>query len=228
MEITQIYAIVAGGVFLLLMFMKGFPFIQQILQSLNITISRYLTYLLVVQRHRLLGPWSPADVLLQLLYISLNVFCITFCVTSFDEAGDMVGTLAIMNMAPLFFGLHLSFLPDLLGLSLSNYRRIHRSAGIMSFVLLALHTLAAVHHDPTYPLHVPGNLYLLIVSHIVTSANTSLTDWQGISTLSFLMVLSLRFIRKLSYKFFLRSHQALAFLIRYVLWRHLSSKSFVN
>lgn len=42
------------------------------------------------------------------------------------------------------------------------------------------------------------------------------------------MVLSLRFIRKLSYEFFLRSHQALAFLIGYVLWRHLSSKSFVN
>ena len=38
MEITQIYAIVAGGVFLLLMFMKGFPFIQQVLQSLNINI----------------------------------------------------------------------------------------------------------------------------------------------------------------------------------------------
>ncbi|KAL8832495.1 MAG: hypothetical protein Q9191_000222 [Dirinaria sp. TL-2023a] len=42
------------------------------------------------------------------------------------------------------------------------------------------------------------------------------------------MVLSLRFIRKLSYEFFLRSHQALAFLIEYVLWRHLSSKSLVN
>lgn len=60
MEITQIYAIVAGGVFLLLMFMKGFPFIQQVLQSLNTTISRYLTYPLIVRRHRLLGPWSPA------------------------------------------------------------------------------------------------------------------------------------------------------------------------
>jgi len=228
MEITQIYAIVAGGVFLLLMFMKGFPFIQQVLQSLNITISRHLTYPLIVRRHRLLGPWSPADVLLQLLYISLNVFCVTFRVTSFDEAGDRAGTLSIINMAPLFFGLHLSFLADLLGLSLSNYRRIHRSVGMMSFALVALHTFAAVHHDPTYSLRVPGNLYLLIVSHMVTFADTSLTDWQGISTLSFLMVLSLRFIRKLSYEFFLRSHQALAFLIGYVLWRHLSSKSFVN
>ena len=42
------------------------------------------------------------------------------------------------------------------------------------------------------------------------------------------MILSLRFIRKLSYEFFLRAHQALALLSRYVLWHHLSSKSFVN
>lgn len=162
------------------------------------------------------------------LYISLNVFCVTFRVTSFDEAGERAGTLSIINMAPLFFGLHLSFLADLLGLSLSNYRRIHRSAGIMSFALMALHVFAAVHHDPAYSLHVFRNLYLLIVSHVVTSIGMSLTDWQGISSLSFLMILSLRFIRKLSYEFFLRTHQALAFLVGYVLWRHLISKSFVN
>ena len=217
MEITQIYAIVAGGFFLLLMFMKDFSFIQQVLQSLNIIIFRYLTYSLIVRRHRLLRPWSPADVLLQLLYISLNVFCVTFRVTSFDETKDRAGTLSIINMTPLFFDLHLSFLIDLLGLSLSNYRRIHRFARIMSFALVALYTFAVVHHDLTYSLRVPENLYLLIVNNMITSADTSLTDWQGISTLSFLMILSLRFIRKLSYEFFLRSHQALAFLIEYVL-----------
>jgi len=55
MKITQIYAIIADDVFLLLMFMKDCSFIQQVLQSLNIIISRYLIYSLVVRRHRLLG-----------------------------------------------------------------------------------------------------------------------------------------------------------------------------
>ena len=96
--------------------------------------------------------------------------------TSFDEAGDRAGTLSIINMAPLFFGLHLSFLADLLGLLLSNYRRIYRSAGIISFVLVALYIFTAIYHDPTYSLYVSGNLYLLIVSYIVTSADTSLID----------------------------------------------------
>lgn len=96
--------------------------------------------------------------------------------TSFDEAGDRAGTLSIINIALLFFSLYLSFLADLLGLLLSNYRRIHRSAGIISFVLVALHIFAAIYYDPTYSLHVLGNLYLLIVSYIVTSADTLLID----------------------------------------------------
>jgi len=42
-------------------------------------------------------------------------------VTSFNEVGDRVGTLLIINIAPLFFSFYLSFLADLLGLLLSNY-----------------------------------------------------------------------------------------------------------
>ncbi len=46
-------------------------------------------------------------------------------------------------------------------------------------------------------------------------------------SLGVLIIHSLRFIRKLSYEFFLRTHQALAFLSGYVLWRRLGPKSFI-
>lgn len=42
------------------------------------------------------------------------------------------------------------------------------------------------------------------------------------------MVLSLRFVRKISYEFFLRTHQILAFLSGYVIWRHVHSASLLN
>ena len=96
--------------------------------------------------------------------------------TSFNGVGDRVGTLLIINMAPLFFSLYLSFLADLLGLLLSNYRRIYRFIEIISFVLIALHVFTAIYYNPPYSLRVPRNLYLLIVSYIVTFANTSLID----------------------------------------------------
>lgn len=60
------------------------------------------------------------------------------------------------------------------------------------------------------------------------SRHVTYTRWQSISSLDVLIIHSLRFIRKLSYEFFLRTHQALTFLSECVLWRHLSSKSFIN
>ena len=42
----------------------------------------------------------------------------------------------------------------------------------MSFVLVALHLLGAVHDDPAYSLRMAGNLHLLIVSHMVAFADT--------------------------------------------------------
>jgi len=90
-------------------------------------VAKHLTYPFIVRRHRLLGPWSRADVLLQLIYFTINMFCMTFRVTSVKEAGARAGTM--INMAPPFFGFHLSFLADILGISLSNYRRIHRMTG---------------------------------------------------------------------------------------------------
>jgi len=94
----------------------------------------------------------------------------------FDEARDKIKILSIINMTSLFFNSYLSFLANLLNLSLFNYRRIHRFARIMSFALVALHTFVAIHHNFTYFLRVLKNLYLLIVSHMITFVNTLLID----------------------------------------------------
>lgn len=39
-------------------------------------------------------------------------------------------------MIPLFAGPHLSFMADILGFRLGMYRRVHRSAGVMTFTVL--------------------------------------------------------------------------------------------
>lgn len=129
MNVPQFYAIAAGGVFVLLLIMKSVSAIQQFLRALAILVAKHLTYPFLVRRRRLLGPWSRADVLLQVTYLTINIFCLTFRVSSVKEVGARAGTLALINMAPLFFGFHLSFLADILGISLSNIRRMHRMMG---------------------------------------------------------------------------------------------------
>lgn len=219
MDVTQGYAIAAGGIFVLLLIVKNIPFFQQILSALAILMAKHLTFPLLVRRHRLLGPWSRAGVLLQLLYFAMNMLCMTFRVSSVKEAGARAGTLATTS----FFGFHMSFLPDLLGISLLNYRM----AGWLSCFLGVIHVLATIHGEPSFLCVMPKNLYAVIVSRwdVPPFEDKRLILPQGGSSLGLLMLLSLSFLRKPSYECFLRSHQALALLCVYALWQHLRLKS---
>jgi hypothetical protein len=67
-------------------------------------------------------------------------------------------------MSPLFIGPHLSFLADMLGVSLSTYRNIHRSMGVVSFALLLFHVLTVVIEGTSFSWSLPENLFRLIVS----------------------------------------------------------------
>ncbi len=164
MNIPQVYAIAAGGVFVLLLIMKSLSSVQHLFHALAILVAKHLTYPFLIRRHRLLGPWSRADVLLQVTYFMINMLCLTFRVGSVKEAGVRAGTLAMINMAPLFFGFHLSFLADILGISLSDFRRIHRMMGWMSLLLGLVHALVVIHGDPSFLRDMPTNLYAVIVS----------------------------------------------------------------
>ena len=72
--------------------------------------------------------------------------------------------ISLVNMIPLFAGPHLSFLADLLGVSITMYRCIHRSAGIMSCVPVAFHVLVAVASGTSFSLAIDQHLFALIVS----------------------------------------------------------------
>ena len=125
----------------------------------------------ILHRHRLLGPWSRAGVLLKLIYVAGNATCISLEVSqsrpeipTLSQAGFRAGTLLIVNLIPLFAGPHLGFLADLLGVNLSTIRQIHRSAGVMAVLLAAFHTLVAVGSRPSFGLSLPQNLFAVIVS----------------------------------------------------------------
>jgi hypothetical protein len=172
MEITKVYAIAAGGVLLIFISVNLRPYIARSWATAALLTDKYLTYPQLLHRHRFLGPWSPSSIGLQLLYIGVNVLCLWLHVPSIWTAGLRAANLSLINLIPLFAGPHLSFLADLLGITLHMYRRFHRSAGLMSFVLLVLHILTVVAKRTSFPLHNPENLFGLIVSHLVLPSHT--------------------------------------------------------
>ena len=162
METTELYAIVIGGCLSVLLLANFLPFLAR----LSPWISKNLTYRYVLHRHRLLGPWSLAGVLVQLIYILGNVSCLRFWDSTISQVGLRAGTLSLINLIPLLAVPHLGTLADLLGLPLGTFRQIHRSAGVMAVALAISHVMFMVAALPSFPLDLSKNVFAVIVSSL--------------------------------------------------------------
>ena len=123
MDIVRMYALVVAGIASCFLLLNLIGCVARLRSYISLQISKYFVYPHVVNRHALVGPWSVADVFLQVVYLTANLFCMSFRVEDLSQAGLRAGTLALTNLGPLFGGFHLDFLAGLTGLSLNTYHR---------------------------------------------------------------------------------------------------------
>ena len=163
MDVTQVYAIVAGGLFAILTMLNFCLGLCKFTETYGILVLRHLVYPFSIRRHRLIGPWSRGGLLLRVVHVTVNAFCSGFKVGSVAEATDRTGTLSLINMIPLFLGPHLSFLASMVGLSLQTFHAIHGSSAVVSVLLGATHTILSLHGSSPGSLHESTHLHGLIV-----------------------------------------------------------------
>ena len=137
---SQLYAITAGGI---LAFVILTRLVLRMTRGLKdhvlVLFLEHILYPFLVRRHRLLGPWSRASLLFQAMYLSTTILCLSYKVSDLSEAGIRAGTLSLINMIPLYSGLHLSFLADMYGISVRTYTKLHGSIGVMAGALASFH-----------------------------------------------------------------------------------------
>jgi hypothetical protein len=168
MDITLGYAIAVGGVLIILALFNHLGLLSWLLDLVSWArpfcnqAFRYLAYPYLVRRHRFWGPWTLGDLIIQLVYIGSNSFCLGFR-ANIAQAGLRAGTLSVVNLIPLFLGPHLSFLADILGVSLNTFRYMHRSAALMSSGLVLFHALTVISRT-AFALHGAKNRSAVVVS----------------------------------------------------------------
>lgn len=164
MDIVAIYAIAAGGIFVLFFFVQTLSSVTSWADFFRIFASRHLTLPFIVRRHRLCGPWTRAGVLLHLTYMAVNLLLLFFKINSLAGAGRRAGELALVNLVFPLSAIHLSYLADLLGITWKSCRKIHRATGWMAVSLLLFHIIVALQtQDFTFPLREVRNLFALLV-----------------------------------------------------------------
>lgn len=167
MEIITIYGITLGSIFLSLAFIRALYYLSPLKNVLSVLISKHFTYPYIFHRHLLIGPWTPAGVLMNVCYFAANLLCLLVFVSSASDLARRAGELSLVNMPFLFAAPNLGFLADILGISLHVSRKIHHSVALMSIFLLIIHiSVMILAVRPVFLLQDDSNLFALIVSLI--------------------------------------------------------------
>lgn len=165
MEIITVYAIAAGGIFSVAILVRCLYCLAPLKSVVSILLSKHLIYPYFLARHHFVGPWTRAGVLISLLYLASNIFCLLFDVSFASDIGRRAGDLSLVNMVVLFATPHLGLLADIIGLSLHSCQKIHRAAGGMSILLLTIHIVIAILIERVgFSLKNVDNLFAAIVS----------------------------------------------------------------
>lgn len=164
---TDIYILCFVSCFLVLfIFQNVIPYAISTFKTLVLLPAKAIGYCFLVNRYVLIGPFTVASAFFQLLYIGGNVVSLVYGVDSVAQAASRAGTLSLVNMAPLYFAMHLSYLADVFGLSLATYRQLHRSCGLIAVGHVIFHGAVALTHHSRLPLAAEisaGDWYPLIV-----------------------------------------------------------------
>lgn len=167
MDLTQVYSIIFGGIFILPVLYHTIANLFHILHTHMIQfVLRHIMYPVILRRHRLLGPWTRCYLICQLLYWSVTLSCTSIGVRTWAQAGSRAGTLAVVQLVPLFFGGHLGFAADLIGIPLLTYRQLHGSIGTMVFVLSLFHVLINLLDNKRFSFQDDIQLYGFVVSFL--------------------------------------------------------------
>ena len=100
---------------------------------------RYGLYPWIIGPHRLCGPWTPVGLILRCAYLGVNGFLVGFPPHDWHTAASRAGTLALVNMAPLYLTWSHDEVASIFGVSLMSYRHIHATVGWIIVMLIVLH-----------------------------------------------------------------------------------------
>lgn len=164
MEVAAIYAIAAGGIFLVLFLIQTRSILINWTESFTVLLSRHLTLPFLIHRHRIWGPWTRSGVLIHVIYVGINITLVFLKANSFTGAGRRAGELALINNIFPLSAIHLGYLADLLGITWRTCRKIHQVTGWMVVALVSFHIIAEVQSEQfSFPLGAIRNLFTMIV-----------------------------------------------------------------
>ena len=150
MTIPLWYAMIAGCVlalWLLLQFI--FWLVTFAWRHISFFILKHVVYPHLFRRLPFIGVATRSESLFGIIYVTINILCVTIPLLSGDDVSARAATMSVINLIPLLCGPRLILMTELLGVSLRTHLGVHKWFGLTAVAHVVLHAiLSAIHHMP--------------------------------------------------------------------------------
>lgn len=120
--------------------MRKTIYFSRLLQNYNTLFVKYFSYLLVLKRHRLIELLTRINLFYYILYFVVNIFYNIFRVSSIANISTCAKNLLFINIILFYLTYYLSFINNILSLSLQIYRTIYATIEIILITLNLIYT----------------------------------------------------------------------------------------
>jgi hypothetical protein len=139
MKLIEIYALVTGGILVVVLSIRLAAAICNVLPWNFRTVYRIFVLRYCIHRHRHVQPVTYANMLCILGVVTSLIFLNVFAIHDLQSASRRAAIIAIVNMPFLFLASQLPFAADIVGISIDTYHRLHRWLSVIIFVEVSLH-----------------------------------------------------------------------------------------
>ncbi|TVY13064.1 Ferric/cupric reductase transmembrane component 7 [Lachnellula arida] len=204
MNLSQWYAVsIAAITASLLLYRVGSVSSTFLVSRFQFVMLKHVAYPLLVQR-RYWGAVTRLNGALVGSFIIINGFCMGLGIKNTSDLIVRSGTMASINLIPLFLGGRTSMFANFLGISLHTYYLAHHWIGRVVIVQALLHVSLVLASGKPW-----------------TFDSSQISAISSASALALILLLSLFFIRRIMYEVFLKIHMLLAFVAVWALLLHL-------
>ncbi|KEF50946.1 uncharacterized protein A1O9_13008 [Exophiala aquamarina CBS 119918] len=181
---------------------------------------RHFLYPRLIHRHGWIGPWTRAEVVVLTIYLIGTATAVAYGWPAREELRRRLGGLAMVNAVPLYFGTTHDLPATILGLSLPQYGRAHRTVSGVFVSLGAVHSWLAWRQVEKLQGPAGWTWNLLVGKWLATRRMLLTGALEIVAALLSILFMALLPLRTRAYEPFLRGHQGLGLACLVGLWRH--------
>jgi len=187
-------------------------------------VLKHFVYPLLFPRIRFVGTVTRVGAVAVVVYLLANILLVLIGTRA--NIGNRAATMAVINMIPLLCGPRLSLVAELLGITRRNSIWSHQWFGRTAVAQVLLHTITSLTGGSAFAWTAP-NLFGAVVGAGMPPQIELLADilCKASSAFGFIFLISVGFVRRAIYEWFLNSHTLLSAVVVVATWRHVPSKT---